>query len=470
MRTMPIGARLTLWYFGIFAVTFAAYGVAMLLAMRTTVLAVVDDELRAELRGVERMLQRYDPTVSAAALREELREHSGLRPGGDLLQISDAAGAWVFQSRSIREYGIAPAVSTQDPRYETIARNDGRLRVLSARLVVSGREYTAQLAASVAEAAAILARFQRLLVVSVPPVLVLACAAGYWLSRRAMAPVDAITDAARSVSEHQLSRRLVLPRTADELQRLTATFNAMLDRLEASFARITRFTADASHELRTPVALVRTTAELTLRRPREVEDYRDALTQVLWEAERMSGLIENLLALARVDSGSEVLALEPLDVGALLRQACDRCQPLADAKAVRVERAIPPDQVAGRADARALERLFVILIDNAVRYTPGGGRVRVGLETADEAASVAVADTGIGIPRASIPLIFERFYRVDPARSRDAGGAGLGLSIARWIADAHRASIHVESSEGHGSTFTVRLPRDGDDARPVGRA
>ncbi|MGH9349413.1 MAG: sensor histidine kinase [Vicinamibacterales bacterium] len=458
MRALPIGARLTLWYFGIFALTFVAYAAAILIVTRTSVEAVIDDELRARLQGVQRMLERFDPAVSLPMLQEELREHSGLRPGGDLLQVSGSDGASPFQSRSIREYDIEPAPVAGTPRYDTIERNGQALRVLSAPVTVAGKLYTAQLAAPVAEAHAILARFRWWLVASIPPVLLLAGAAGYWLSRRALAPVDAITEAARATTADDLSRRLELPGAADELQRLTATFNDMLVRLQASFSQITRFTADASHELRTPVALVRSTAELTLRHPRDAHEYREALTEILNEAERMSGLISNLLTLARVDAGSETLNVEVVDIGSLLRHAASRCEPLAQAKHISIERRIGDESILVRGDPRALERLFVILIDNAVRYTPDGGRVRVGAEAVHHAAVITVADTGIGIPPEKIPLIFERFYRVDPARSRDLGGAGLGLSIARWIADAHHASIHVDSTPGRGSVFKARIP------------
>ncbi|MGQ0735865.1 MAG: sensor histidine kinase [Acidobacteriota bacterium] len=459
MRALPIGARLTLWYFGIVALMFVAYAVAILLVTRTSVEAVIDDELRARLQGVQRMLERFDPAASLPLLQEELREHSGLRPGGDLLQVRGPDGASLFQSRSIREYDIEPALAMAgDPRYDTIERNGQVLRVLSAPVTVAGKVYTAQLAAPVAEAYAILARFRWLLLASLPPVLRLAGAAGYWLSRRALAPVDAITEAARATTAEDLSRRLELPGATDELQRLTATFNDMLARLQASFSQITRFTADASHELRTPVALVRSTAELTLRHPRDVDEYREALTDILIEAERMSGLISNLLTLARVDAGSETLTFEVVDIAALLRHAASRCEPLAQAKHISVEQEIGDESIPVRGDPRALERLFVILIDNAVRYTLDGGRVRVAASV-DGAAVIRVADTGIGIPPEQIPLIFERFYRVDPARSRDLGGAGLGLSIARWIAEAHRASIHVDSTPGKGSVFDVRIPR-----------
>lgn len=460
MRPASIRVRLTLWYFGIFAATFSIYAVGILLAMRASVDAVIDEELGIRLEGVQRFMERHDPTVSLEEMQDEFREHSGLRPGGDLLQVSNAQGNWLFRSTSIRDYEIdLPPMSLSTPRYETLELKGHRLRVLSANFTVSGNIYTAQLAAPVAEAYNILQRFQWLLLSSIPLVLVVASAGGYWMSRRALAPVDEITRAARSVSEHNLSSRLVIPRAADELQRLAVTFNRMLGRLEAAFTRITQFTADASHELRTPVALVRTTAELSLRRQRDNPEYREALDQILDEAKRMTVIIESLMTLARVESGTETLNVQAIDVASIVRDACTRSEPLAQSKQIPFEGEIPDTSILVSGDANALQRLFLILIDNAIKYTPTSGRVRVRLETEADDVVVSIHDTGIGISKEDLPLIFERFYRADKVRSREAGGAGLGLSIARWIADAHRASIRVESLPGEGSIFEVRIPR-----------
>ncbi len=458
MRPASIRLRLTLWYFGIFAATFAAYAIGMLLAMRASVDAVIDEELRTRLQGVERYMERYDPRVSLERMQDEFREHAGLRPGGDLLQVSNAQGEWLFRSASIREYEISPrATGLVIPRYETLDVEGHRLRVLSANFTVSGHTYIAQLAAPVAEAYDILRRVQWLLLLSIPLVLVVATAGGYWMSRRALAPVDEITRAAQSVSEHNLSNRLAIPQTTDELQRLTITFNQMLGRLETSFKRITQFTADASHELRTPVALVRTTAELSLRRRRDNPEYREALDQILDEAKRMTGTIESLMTVARVDSGAETLDIRTIDLARFARDACLGSEPLAQSKQIQFESQIPETPVLVRGDASALQRLFLILIDNAIKYTPSTGHVRVSLTAQAGNVVVTVEDTGIGISSEDIPFIFDRFYRADKARSREAGGAGLGLSIARWIADAHHASIHVESTLGEGSTFEIRL-------------
>jgi heavy metal sensor kinase len=310
----------------------------------------------------------------------------------------------------------------------------------------------------VAEAYDILRRFQWVLLASIPLVLAVASAGGYWMSRRALAPVDEITRAAQAVSEHNLSSRLVIPQAADELQRLSVTFNLMLGRLEASFKRITQFTADASHELRTPVALVRTTAERSLRRQRDNPEYREALDQILDEAKRMSAIIESLMTLARVDSGAETLNPQIVDLASFVRDACSRSEPLAQSKQVQFERAIPDVSIPVSGDAGALQRLFLILIDNAIKYTPANGRVRVDLKTESDVVVATIEDTGMGISKEDLPFIFDRFYRADKARSREAGGAGLGLSIARWIADAHHATIRVESTLGTGSRFEVRIP------------
>lgn len=458
MRPTPIRVRLTLWYFAIFAFTFVAYAIGVLLAMRASVHAGVDEELRTRLAGVQSFMERHDPALSLEEFQFEFREHSGLRPGGDLVQVSDSTGTLLFQSRSIRSYQIEPAPTRAAVDYETLNVNGDRARVLTAPISVSGQTYTAQLAAPVADAYDTLQRFQWLLIVPIPVVLLLASAGGYWMSRRALAPVDGMTSAAQSIGEHNLSQRLRIPAATDELQRLAQTFNQMLDRLEAAFKRVTQFTADASHELRTPVALVRTAAELALRQDRSDPEYREAISEILEEAERMSALLESLLMLARVDSGAEAPNLVNCDLAAVIRDVCSRSGPLVGSKQLQFDRALPDAPTFVRGDAHTLERLFVILIDNAIKYTPKGGRIRVALEAQAGDAVITIEDSGIGIPKDALPFVFDRFYRVDKVRSRQAGGAGLGLSIARWIIDAHRGSIGVESVPGSGTTFIVRIP------------
>ncbi len=278
------------------------------------------------------------------------------------------------------------------------------------------------------------------------------------MSRRALAPVDEITQGAERISSRNLSSRLTVPQSRDELQHLSETLNGMLERLEAAFRRITQFTADASHELRTPVALMRTTAELSLRKPRPEAEYRGALTLILRELESTSALIENLMLLARADSGFEVLRFAPVDLSETLREACRQGRVLAQGKQISFQEQIALGPVIVEGDAHALQRVFLILLDNAVKYTPPGGSVTVSLANVNGFAVAEIRDTGIGIGEADLPHIFERFYRADKARSRERGGVGLGLSIGRWIAEAHGGVIEAESTPGQGSVFRVRLP------------
>jgi heavy metal sensor kinase len=324
---------------------------------------------------------------------------------------------------------------------------------------VNGQAYHVQLASALGPSYEALTRFLQAMLGFIPLLMLAASGGGYWLSRRALAPVDRIIQDSRSIGHHNLSHRLMVPRTGDELQRLSETLNEMIARLEAAFQRITRFTADASHELRSPVAFIRTTAEVALLQPRDAATYRAAVADMYEEAARMTELIDNLLTLARADSGCCQLAMAPLDIRDPLQQAGSQALACVKGKNICFSTHFPDCPIRVRGDAAALRRLYLILIDNAIKYTPAGGSVEVQLAATDAFAVVTVQDTGIGIAEEELGRIFERFYRSDKARQRDSGGSGLGLSIARWIADAHRAQIDVNSKLGSGSAFTVRLAR-----------
>ena len=296
------------------------------------------------------------------------------------------------------------------------------------------------------------------MLLGIPVLLLAAAAGGYWMSTRAMRPVREITGAAQAITPQDLSQRVAVPQTGDELQQLAETLNNMLHRIEAAVVRITQFTADASHELRTPIALIRTRAEVTLDNPRTNDEYRNSLQEVLAESERTSALIENLMLLARSDTGTEVLHFQRTDLNALARDVCTQAQTLAEAKQLTWKAVIPEAPIRVQGDPESLRRLLLILIDNAVKYTPRGGTVSLTIRSTGVRAEIVAQDTGIGIPEADLPHIFERFYRADKARSRDSGGTGLGLSIGHWIAQAHGGEIRVESSLGVGSSFMVSLP------------
>ncbi len=303
-----------------------------------------------------------------------------------------------------------------------------------------------------------LRRLREVLLWATPFVLLIGSLGGYWMSRRALQPVDEITRAAQSIGIENLSQRLEVPRAGDELRRLSETWNSMLARLEGAVKRLSQFTADASHELRTPITLIRATAELTLRRDRPVETYREALRQIIDESDRTARLIEDLLLLARADAGLPALPLDRVELTPLVRDVCEQGQILAEERQLEISAEAPEQPVYVEANDPALRRLLLLLVDNAVKYTPAGGRITVSVGMDPSGATVTVSDTGIGIPDAALPHVFERFYRVDESRSREAGGAGLGLAIAQWIAERHHASLEAESVVGQGSAFRVRFP------------
>jgi heavy metal sensor kinase len=457
MITLPIRIRLTAWYFAFLAVVLTAFGITAYVEMRHSIRKTVDEELQIRAEGVHQLIERTIKRGAKQDLPEGLREHTELRAGGALLQVSDEQGNWLYRSTVMSNYGVPRPVNIPKRATEFMGQ-DVPLRIWSEKVNVGGESYLIQSAFEMDDFYEALYHFALLLYISIPLLLVFAAAGTYWISTRALSPVDQITQTARTISAQNLSSRLVVPQTRDELQRLSETLNGMLARIEAAFKKITQFTADASHELRTPVAVMRTRAELSLRKARSADEYRDVIAEVLTELEKTSGLIEQLMFLARADSGSEMLHFTSTDVAEVLREACHQGSALAEAKQIAFQEQIPPGALWIEGDATSLRRLFLILIDNAVKYTPANGQVEVSLQRNGKYAIAEVRDTGIGIAEADLPNVFERFYRADKARTRESGGVGLGLSIGRWITEVHAGTIEVRSTPGRGSVFQIRLP------------
>ncbi len=295
-----------------------------------------------------------------------------------------------------------------------------------------------------------------------PLVILLAAMLGYWLAGRALAPVESITDEVDAITDgRSLHRRLAVPLSADEISRLALTLNRMFARLEQSFGSLHRFTADASHELKTPLMVLRAGVERALTHPGTPPDAIGALDETLEQINQMSEMVDNLLTLARADEGRAPLAVEPCDLRDLVAEASETAGMLAEGGDVLVTTRMPDHPVPLPVDRHRIRELLLNLITNAVKYTPPGGRVDLELADAATDVTVVVRDSGIGIAPGDLPHIFDRFWRADPARSRtgDRPGVGLGLSITKWIAEAHGGSITVQSRPGRGTLFTVTLPR-----------
>jgi heavy metal sensor kinase len=460
MRKLSIGLRLTLWYLAIFALAQIVFGAGMWLILRHNLYDIAEDDLESQVDDLKGFLQAQKRDASIADLHEGVAATYGLEHSGDYLQVETRDRQLIYRSQFLQAHpvsglpaGLANELSFAD---RTI---DGRpLRFVTTQIETNGCTYIIASGVLIDDVVGTLSLFRIYLLMFAPLLLLAAAGGGYWLSRRALAPVDAIVQMAREVSGTNLHSRLQKLDTGDELQRLSDTLNEMLDRLESAFLRVTQFTADASHELRTPISLIRTEAELALRRSRTEGEYRESLRHILLEAERTTALIEELLSLARADSGREMLTMRSFDLGEALRGAAEGWRQIASIRNLQFRAQIDSAGVLVMGDDRALRRVVDILLDNAFKYTTAPGKVELFLERNERKAVVTIRDSGVGIPPDERSKIFERFYRVDKAHSRQFEGAGLGLSIAQWIVEKHGGTISVESSPGKGSAFQVELP------------
>jgi signal transduction histidine kinase len=388
--------------------------------------------------------------------RDEIAERSETLPANFSMRIETGAGQAVFEAGGTGLPAIPARLRSSREMYWTAGAGEHEMRLLTRPVGGDESECRLLMAASLARVNLLLRRFHWILLVTLPLTLAIASLGGYWISARALAPVDALTSAARAIGIGNLSQRLQVPRASDELQRLSKTWNEMLERLEAAVTRLSRFTADASHELRSPIALIRATAEIALSDVRSPERYRSALEQILAASIRVTNLVEELLEAARAEALHQPFPLHEIDLRNVVKEARSQMAKMAAAReqtlAIRIGES--PAGIIG--NETALRRLFSILIENAIKFTPPGGRIELIVENGAPGWAVSVRDNGTGIAAEALPHIFERFFRADPARSLEEG-AGLGLSIAEAIAKAHSAEISVKSAPGEGSVFSVQF-------------
>jgi heavy metal sensor kinase len=459
MKRLSIGARLTLWYLVIFALSEAVFGVGMWFILRDSVFDMVDDDIETQVDDLSHLLATQANDVSVSTLQALMKEAYGSEHWGDYLAIYTGDGQTLYQSVFLQSNSLLMAPqAVQKTIYTSREIRGQHFRFTFQRFSSKGRTYVVEAGLPADDAFGTLRLFRSYLFLFAPLLLLIAAGGGYWMSRRALAPVDALVRTARDVSGTNLSTRLEKLQTGDELQRLSDTLNEMLDRIEAAFSRVTQFTADASHELRTPVSLIRTEAELSLRRSRSQTEYQDSLRHILLESERTTALIEQLLSLARADSGRETLQVQPVDLSTVLQGVADAWKQVAAIRDLRFSTNLPHSDAWVAGDENLLRRVADILLDNAFKYTLASGSVSLSLEAHEHSAAITIQDSGIGIPQDEQAKIFERFYRVDKSRTRAQGGNGLGLSIAQWIVSQHHGSIAVESRPGEGSIFRVELP------------
>ena len=432
MQTRSLRFRLTIWYTAVLTAGLALFGTLLWLSLRHELNADLQRDLDGRAARFESFF-RSESAESGVHVNEELEEFCQALPPGSYINVRGSRG-FAF-------------------RYPAGSPAQSRFRMLERNFNVNGEQFDMEVGAPLADIKRFLDLLRLLLWSLIPVVIALGCIGGAWLSGRALKPVQDVTNAALAISIENLSGRLPVPATGDEIAGLAAVLNSMLARLEAAVTTLSQFAGDASHELRTPLSVIRTTAELALRRERTPEAYRAALQEVVGESERMTQLVEDLLALARSDAGPVDMPRTAIDMREVLTEVSEEMATLADAAGIRVKTALGDGAAVVSANRQALHRLFMVLLDNALKYSHRGGEVILSVTREEGLISACVEDFGEGIGEADLPHIFKRFYQAD--RSRSIGGHGLGLSLAQSIAQAHGAEIDVRSTLGKGTIFRV---------------
>jgi len=461
---MALRAKLALVYAGVLAVLLAGFGFGGYHLLADQLDDAADAELRELTDGLHGYL-RLDNGVPALAYdHNDPQEAAFIARATRYYQVYDASsGALLVQSSAIEPLGLQFTSAEVELYREQTATRDirtdlGRLRFSNTVMrPASGSVFLLQVGVMLADADRSLERLQRLLLWSIPVCVLLVALLGRWLAGRSLAPLGRLATAARAIDVTELHQRLPVRGANDELDQVAVAFNDTLSRLEQSVGEMRQFSAALAHELRTPLAALRGEIEMTLLRARSTEEYQRSLGSQLEELDRLGRLVTHLLTLARAEAGEVRLARDPVDLGAMAASLVSQLDAVAEAKGVTLAcEAAPGVIVTG--DAGWLERLILNLVDNAIKFTPQDGHVIVSVAYSGTGASLTVRDTGIGIPSADLPHVFERFYRADRARSPQTEGVGLGLTLAKWITDKHGATISAASAEGQGSALTVVFP------------
>jgi heavy metal sensor kinase len=457
--------KMTLWYVFTFLISALVICSFLYLRLKHQLLKEIDQFLIDETQEMERVLSH-----------EEKETYSLIRFEDDVMarkyypfffQILDQNGKPLYTSRGFRELGYELKEGVlMNARDKKVTREEFRspkrrtpYRIISSPIFKHGKlTKIIQLGTHLRFVRKNLSHFRNNILIALLIVLVLGALGGWILARRSLSPIGYIASKARSITSENLSERLHPRGTGDEMDDLIHTINEMIVRLETSFKRMAEFTADASHELKTPICGMRGEAEVLLSKGRLTEEYQEGLAHFIEQFDRLNQMINDLILLSKFDTSQEELKMVPLRLDLLIKDLCNLFQILADQKEIALEMGTLKE-VTVVGDKVRLQQLFTNLIDNAIKYTSKGA-IHITVEKNRGSALVKIRDTGIGIPKEEQEKIFKRFYRVDKSRSKETGGVGLGLSIAEWIVHAHHGRIEVESELNRGSTFTIYLPCD----------
>jgi heavy metal sensor kinase len=450
-----IRARLTGWYALVLLAMLIVYATATYVAVRHEFLEQLDEQLHDEFETAEERLTR---TPDGRIAWREAGHHGAAHEPEGIFEVWSAAGEQLHRSGvSVMLPPATLAAANSSYRYETLSAEGERWRTLTAPVTVGGYSVWLRVSRSEERVLGQLWEVLVVLVLGLPLIVALAGVGGYILARRALHPIDQLAMEARRITAEQLHQRLSVPDQQDEIGRLAAVINGTLARLEASFDQLKRFTADASHELRTPLAVVRGIGEAAVAERRTQPEYEEAIGSILEEVDRMSSLVDTLLRLSRGDAGTIRLTHEPTDLGELAKDAASSLGILAEERHQTID-VSDNDGVVVPVDRLVLREAVTNVLDNAIRYSPHGTTVGIRVERVDDRVVIAVTDQGPGVSPEHRERIFERFFRVDPSRTRNGGGAGLGLAIAKWAVEVHGGQLTVHDRPHGGSEFRIALP------------
>lgn len=464
MNVRSIRFRLTAWYAAILVTSLTVFCVAVYFGMDKYLTADLARQLSNQANQVAGTWMPLYEKRGPAHIVHEIEEHVAPRLTGHFLRLTARDGTILYEAVPPNDEGVnpprvPPTAWPANPGYREEQLGGERHLIYSLPYTIqSGQLFLIEVGGSYAHVQGALRGLILIFAITLPLAAAAAIAGGYFLSKGALNPVDKIINAAENITLQNLSGRLPLPGTGDEIERLSVTLNRMIARLEQSFNQVSQFTSDASHELRTPLTILRGELEVALRsRPGDM-NFRHVLESTLEETEKLSKLVENLMVLSRLDSGELKPDIAEFDLSVLCRETVEQMHLLAEDGAITLS-CNCSGGVYVKADPLRLRQVLINLIDNAIKYTPAGGRIDVGTVNQNGSAVIQVQDTGIGIPADALPHVFDRFYRVDKARARKTGGTGLGLAIAKSICDLHGGTIEVDSTVGVGTGVLVSIPR-----------
>lgn len=464
MKTVSIRWRITLWNTAAFAVVLAGFGFLVYTLLKQTHYDQVDRGLRNRFQEI-----RGDQELAA---NPEQRFRYWVRKFGKHIEMSgevwDKNGNVIAQAEQLAATPrlAVPSRVSSDPRFDSLALSGlGEVRRLTAEVPTDQGTFTLMLLAELEHVHEELDLVIQALLLTVPITLGIAAALAYWLAYKALAPVEELRRLTDDITAERLDRRLPIPNPGDELGHLAQTINSMIARLEHSFDEVRRFTGDASHELRTPIAVIRSEAEMGADSSRNLDEARHRFQSILEECSRLTSATSQLLTLSREDAGVNQAAREPVSLQPLIRESVESLEPLVSAKQQEIEAELNCE-VLVLGDAVRLRQVFHNLIDNAIKYTPPAGKIRITLTRSDSDALITVSDNGIGIDAQHLPHVFDRFYRVNKNNTAEEGGAGLGLSIVQSIVTAFGGRVDLTSTLGEGSEFRVSLPVAPEERRP----